>query len=260
MKRKINIKNRLFNKNLVVGIITTMFLFFICTCLALSSRNYIFIENGFKKISSSISALFINHFYSNNYLKENITSSKITYLQKENNSLKNMLNLKENNENYIISEVINHTSRIWFNTLELSKGYDDGINKGMPVITEKGLVGFIGKTSKNISEVKLLTNITESDMISVLIENENEFLTGILKGYDVNKKMFKITDCLSKNTIKQGSRVILSGYGNAAFKGIYIGAVVDDEVSNHGLSKTIWVKTDVNFDDILFVAVLKVMK
>lgn len=260
MKRKINNNFKNSNNILIKVVVIFIFLFFISLTLVLSNRNYIFSEVLFKNISGKINKILINNLYSNNLLGESIISSKIDYLEKENNELRNILNLKKQNEEYIVSEVINHNSKIWFNRLEISSGYNNGIKKGYAVINDKGLIGFISKTSKNISEVKLITNISENDMISVVIKNGDEEITGILKEYDNDTKLFKITDCISKSIIKEGSYVTLSGYQNEAYRGVYIGKVVKDEVSNYGLSKTIYVSSDVNFDDILFVLVVKEKK
>lgn len=260
MKKNINFKANFISKNTLIVIVASIFLFFICSTLALFDRKYFYVESTFKSISSNINKYFINKMYSDSSFNDNLTTEKISALENENNDLRSMLNLKSNNEEYVIAEVINHTSKIWFNKLEISKGYLEGIKKGMPVINEKGLIGFVGKTSKNISEVKLLTNINENDMISVLINVDGKEVSGILKEYDNKKGMFKITDCLSKDIIKQGSKVVLSGYGNETYKGIYIGEVKDEQISNYGLSKTLWVESEVNFDDILFVAALKETK
>lgn len=253
--KKINSKTS--NKNILKVLVIFVFLFYISTFLVLSNRNYIFKESMFKSISSKVNFFFIKRMYPNNKISDDVILSKTSYLEKENNELKRLLSLKETNTSYKAAEVINHIPETFFNTLEISKGYNDGIKKGNAVITNNGLVGFINKTSKNISEVKLITSVNENDMISVLIENDKDITSGILSDYDEEKDLFIVTDCLSKSIIKQGAKVILSGYENDLYKGIYIGKVVKDEVSNHGLGKTIWVKSDVNFNDILFVLVEK---
>lgn len=256
MKKNINFQRKIISKNTLIIIISGIFLFFICTSLALFDRSFLKLESTFKQLSGNINDYFIDKMYSKKDFNKNLNSSKIEALEDENNELKGMLSLKEKNDKYVIANVINHTSKIWFDKLEISKGYLDGIKKDAPVINEKGLIGFISKTSKNISEVKLLTNVNENDMISVLINVDGKEISGILKEYDSKRKMFKITDCLSRDIIKQGSKVVLSGYGNEVYKGIYIGEVKDEVVSDYGLSKTLFVSSLVNFDDILFVAVL----
>ena len=93
-------------------------------------------------------------------------------------------------------------------------------------------------------------------MKSVQIVTENKNVSGILKKYDKNKKLFVVMDVIDNNDVKIGDKVILSGYEKESYKGLLIGSVVRQKVSNYGLNKTVWVKSDVNFDDLLFVAIV----
>lgn len=257
MRKNINVKSKKNNKEIIIVLVCFIFIFFLCSCLVLFNRNYILPEKMLKSISCKLNSFIINNVYTKNNLNKNLISSKITYLEKENNELRNLLNLNEEKTEYVFSEVINHNSRLWLNTIEITSGVKNKIKKGMPVINENGLVGFINKISKDTSEVKLITNLNENDMVSVLIENGENYLSGILKEYDTKKRLFKITDCLSKEKIEKGSKVVLSGYDNELYKGIYIGIVKKEETSNHGLSKTLWVSSEVDFNNILFVAIIK---
>lgn len=256
MKRKINGKVNKTKKNIVTLIVILLFLLFISSSLILSNRNYLFFESRLREISSFINKFFINHAYSSKDFKNNIESSKINYLEYENNNLRKMLSLKESNSDYIIAEVVNHTSQNFFNKLDIGKGYEDNIKKEFAVVNQDGLIGFISKTSKNVSEVKLLTGVNENNMLSVIIESGDEKIAGVLSGYDQDKKMFKVTDVMTKKENLKDSSVVLSGYNNDSYKGIYVGIVKDEKVSNYGLSKTVWVKSNVSFDDLLFVAVV----
>ena len=126
----------------------------------------------------------------------------------------------------------------------------------MPVVTENGLIGFISKSSSLISEVNLITNVSDSNMISILIESSDGLISGILSNYDSKNNLFKITDIMQKSNIEKGNRVVLSGYDNDSYKGIYLGKVVKQESDNYGLTKTVWLKSDNNFDDLLYVLVV----
>ena len=58
----------------------------------------------------------------------------------------------------------------------------------------------------------------------------------------------------TKDQITSGKSqtLTLSGYQNN-YKGIYIGYVKKQENSDYGLTKTVWVKSNVNFNDIMYV-------
>lgn len=255
-KRRLN-KN--FNKEkrkIISFIIILVFILYFCLTLIVSNRHYLFIEKVFKSVSSSINSFFIDNAYSNYESSNNIINSKIKYLEKENSKLKSTLGLKEENVNYVAVKIVNHTTKTWFDRLDINAGYKKGIKKGYPVISSDGLIGFVSKTSKNVSEVKLLTSTNENSLLSVLIETNDGPVAGVLSDYDVKKGLFKVTDVTHQNEILAGDSVVLSGYDNETYKGIYVGRVVKEENSNYGLSRTIWVESSVNFDDLLFALVV----
>lgn len=255
MKKRLNGKTSKIKKRILGMIIILIFLFYICLVLAVSNRPYLHIESFFKSISSCISGFFIDNAYSSNGSYFNVINSKIKYLENENNELKKTLSLKETNINYVPCTIINHNSKVWFDKITINAGYDKNISNELPVINDAGLIGFISKTGKKVSEVKLLTSINDDSLISVIIETSSRSIAGILSDYDIKKGLFKITDVTSKADIYAGDSVVLSGYGNEAYKGIYVGCVIKEESDNYGLSRTIWVKSNVNFDDLLFVLV-----
>ena len=94
-------------------------------------------------------------------------------------------------------------------------------------------------------------------MLPVFINSNGNELFGMLSSYDAKKGLFKVTGITNKDSVNNGDTVTLSGYDNNLYKGIYVGRVVKEELSNYGISKTIWVKSGVNFDDILFVGVIR---
>ena len=148
MKKRLNGNKKVFNKKIITFIVVFIFLFYFSLTLVLSERKYLFLESMFKTISSNINEYFINKVYSNKNISSNIINSKAKYLEKENNNLKEMMDIKSKNTNSVVSEVVNHNSKLWFNKITINKGYDSKIKNDLPVINELGLVGFITKTGK----------------------------------------------------------------------------------------------------------------
>lgn len=256
MKKKINGKKNKTVKKLTIFIVITIFLLAVSSALVLMNRKYFFIENFFKESQARVNKYFINHMYSNKNFKNSMINSKTKYLEYENEILRKSLKFKESNSNYKLCEVINHTSKYFYDRVDISLGKKDSIKKGMPVITDKGLIGFISKTGKRVSEVKLLTSINENNMLSVTIEKDNKKISGVLRKYDPIKKAFEVTDIVGKTENLKGSNVLLSNYNNNLYGGILIGIVDDEKTSEYGLSKTVLVKQDVDYSDLLFVAVV----
>lgn len=237
--------------------IVVIYIFIIYLSLVLSSidRKYFFVEKIFKGISSRVNTFIINNMYNTNNGSYNIVSSRINYLEKENELLRKEASLKQNNTSYLLSEIINHNSKLLLDRVIINNGYNDNIKKDNAVITSDGLVGFISKTSKNISEVTLLPSILKNNKISVIIKADDDVL-GILSDYDIKNNLFIVKDVTSKSNIKAGDTVVLAGYNNDIYKGIHIGKVYKEENNNYGLSKNIYVESNVNFNDLLFVSVV----
>ena len=257
MKKKINYKKNYIKKELILFIVFFLFSFFIVSGLILSNRNYFVFEKVIKEFSSKLNLCFQDKLYSNNYLNENLIDARIRFLQEENKQLKNVNQLKQNYANYEVAQVINHLSGPLFNKIELSKGSDNVIKKGNPVINSEGLIGFVSRTSKNVSEVNLITGVDKNNMLSVFVNTNEGNISGLLNSYNRDTELFKIINVSSKSNVKIGDKVYLSGYNNELYKGIYFGEVNKIEESNYGLKKNIYVKSNVNFDDILFVLIIK---
>lgn len=253
--KRINAKKNNRKKEVLIIIVVLIFSFFIGSFLVLSNRNYLLIESAFKSLSSSINSYVLKNTYS----KEDIINMfdyENEVLKKENEELKKSLDLKKTNYNYILGEVVNRTTKDWFNKVTINKGSKDMIETKLPVINSEGLVGFISKTGKSISEVSLLTSINENNIISCLVDTKEGYVQGMLSSYDKKNKLFKVTNVLTKNAIKKDSYVILSGYGNDSYKGIRVGKVIGEKSSDNGLSKTIMVKSFVSFDELTYVMVV----
>lgn len=242
-------------KNIIVFIVIFLFTLYISLILVISNRNFLFIEKLFKNMSSYINSIIINNMYDVKKINANVIETKTKLLQEENNKLKELIDLKENKKNIIVSEVTNHISKNWFNNIYISNGTSSNINKNDAVINSDGLVGFITKTSQGVSEVNLITNVSSDNMISVLIDDD-AFISGMISEYDEKQKLFVVTDVMYNDISLINKDVFLSGFIKSSHKGIYVGKVVKEEVSNYGLNKTLWVKSNVNFNDLLYVLVI----
>ena len=198
-----------------------------------------------------------------NKLKEkeeqiNLNETKIIELEKEISDLKTTLDLNSTlSENSSINAtVINRNVGYWYETLTVDKGKKDGIEDNMPVIVNTGLVGIITKVSEHNSTVKLLTGLNDNK-ISVKIKVGDSFVFGLLSTYDEKNNIFKIEGISENTTIENDSIVMTTGLGSNFPAGIYIGKVVNITTDNFDLTKIVEVKSDVNFDDINYVTILK---
>jgi len=186
--------------------------------------------------------------------------TKYEEAEKEINDLKKILELNNtlSESSYMNATIINRNIGYWYNTVTIDKGEKDGIEKDMAVINNDGLIGIVTKTSKLNSTVKLLTTADTNSKISVKIKvDEDNYIFGLLVGYDKDKKSFIIEGIANNTEIPISSMVTTTGLGNNFPSGILIGRVDKITKDNFDLARTVLVKSSVDFDNINYVTVLK---
>jgi rod shape-determining protein MreC len=187
-------------------------------------------------------------------------------LEEENEELKRSLNeLKETlNLNNLITEysvinatVINRNVGNWYNTLTIDKGEKSGIKNDMVVITNKGLIGKVIKTTFYTSDIKLISTPDLNSKISVGITSNGIVTYGLLSGYDRSNKQLLVTDIIDNTIIKGGDKVTTSGLSNLFPKGIIVGSVAKIKSDDFGISKTIMVTPAADLNNLIYVSVLR---
>ena len=189
-------------------------------------------------------------------IQKNVNDS----LEKEIEELKKALELNKTLTEYtpINATILSRNKSYWFHTITIDKGKKDGIKKNMAVITKDGLIGKISKTSNYSSEVKLITSDDTNFKVSIAIKTNDKDNYAILSGYDKKSGTIKATGIDKTTNIEVGNRVVTSGLGEMFPAGIYIGEVEKIEKDKYNLSKTIYIKTYQDFNNIHYVTVLKV--
>lgn len=153
----------------------------------------------------------------------------------------------------INATVINRNLGYWYNTITIDKGEYNGVVENMPVIVSEGLIGKVVSVSIFSSTIRLITANDINDKISVQIDNDGEFIYGILSGYN---DTFKIDGIVESHTIVKGSKVTTTGMGIYP-AGIMIGEVVDEKKDNFDLAPILEVKSYVDFNNLKYVTLIK---
>ncbi len=177
-------------------------------------------------------------------------------LKKEIKELQKVLELNNTLESkYINSSVIIRNIGYYYDELTIDKGSKHKIKKDMAVITSDGLIGTISKVSNLNSVVKLLTTDDINNKISVKIKVNNDYLYGLMVGYDKKTKCFIVEGIADNKEIPKGSVVTTTNFNDIP-GGILIGKVEKIKKDNFDLSRTLLVRSNVNFDNIKYVTVL----
>ena len=180
-------------------------------------------------------------------------------LKKQLSDMKELLNINDTiaEYTYLNANVINRNLDYWNDTLIINKGEHDGITKNMPVVIGTNLIGKVISTTTFNSTVRLITATDVVDKISVKIKNGDDYIYGILNGYNKENDTYTIEGISQNAKIENGSIVTTTGMGDIFPAGIVIGKITGINTDTFDLSNVLEMKSDVNFDNINYVTVLR---
>lgn len=100
-------------------------------------------------------------------------------LKEENDNLRDALEFVRRTEfRLLAARVVSRDASTWWNNIRIDRGFEDGVEVDMPVITEAGVVGKVVAVSKNLSTVVLISD--ENCKVGARIEGTRE--RGIAQG------------------------------------------------------------------------------
>jgi len=178
----------------------------------------------------------------NEYMEDGVTNLRLRKLLKFKNRV---------NYTMLPAEVIGKDATSWFKTVIIDRGEKDDIDKGMPVVTYDGLVGYIIEVA--VSTAKVLLIIDENSRVAVLVRRTRD--EGILIGdsADYCRMLY-----LSKTAdIKRGDVVITSGLGGLYPKNLVVGMIDKIEKKDYGLFQDVQIIPSTDFSKLEEVFVLQ---
>lgn len=156
--------------------------------------------------------------------------------------------------NYLPAKVIRNSIIHQDNYLTINKGFNDGVEVDMGVVSNNGIVGRVVSVSANFSLVKSLLSRDYKVSIqfskqktygSLVWNNNNEEFVGKLETIPRHLKTFV------------GDTIVTSGY-NAVFpEGIMVGTVKEAEITDHQTWYDISVDLTTDFNSLYYVYVVK---
>lgn len=180
-------------------------------------------------------------------------------LEKELKEMKELLDLDVtlHEKTHLNGTVINRNLGYWYQTITVDKGKNNGVEDNMAVVSAYGLIGKTTRTSHFNTTVELLTSENFTSKVSIKIEQNDQFVYGLLSGYDEEKKVFIVEGIADNVMIEEGAIVTTTGLGSIYPSGIFVGRVIGVTTDNFDLGKIIEVKSDVDFDNLSYVTILK---
>ena len=201
-----------------------------------------------EKLSNKVQELNENQRYANN-------------LKAENERLRNMLDLKQEYNNYDLesAQVIGRNAENWSSIILINKGTESGIKVDSQVISHnKGLIGRVIDVAPNWAKVMLITDSDSS--VSSMIDRTRDLT--VVRGDSVASKdgYVKLSYILPDAEIATNDEIVTSGYGGIFSKGLLIGKVVEIKNESNELTKYALVEPTADFKRIEEVLVIKDIK
>ena len=151
---------------------------------------------------------------------------------------------------YIAASVIGVDPSPFLKYVIIDKGSDDNIYKGMPVVTEQGLVGNVDAVTATAARVQLITD--QGSVVNVELQESvaEAQIRGSVTG-DITLEM------VSQGVeIIEGELVFTSGLGGSYPPELLIGQVISIESTENALFQTATIQPSVDFSSLQAVLVI----
>lgn len=218
-----------------------------------------YVKNKIEKNDAFFENIEILRVENENLLNENENLKKEllnkSLIEAENETLKRNLKIFENyNEHELIyADIINRDITNLNGNIIINMGEKAGIEPGMVVIEEKGLVGYIVSTTSETSKVQVI--IDTASTINAYLSNTREPV--LCRGIIEHENSIRVTYISTDANIAQGDALETSGLGGIYPKGLPIGEVVEVIETNNIIDRYAIVKTYVDFYNLETLAVIK---
>jgi rod shape-determining protein MreC len=238
---------------LIVSAILSPFIFFSSDRKSWTSSNPALIvlqdalypfERGWQGLTSGMSHLWKRYVDVSDASEENLKlRSQLAGMQSrimdyeeqvlENDRLRRLLGFKSRSEKRLIAaEVVGHNDDSPFQSIRITRGLDDGVKPGMPVVAADGIVGKVIRSGAHFADVQLLV---DSDFrVDVLLQRTR--VRGVLSGSERTQCSLSLN---KRVEIKVGDTLITSGIVGGFPKGLPVGRVIRITYESDNAAQTI---------------------
>ena len=157
-------------------------------------------------------------------------------------------------DQYIAAAVIGKDPSPFLHYVIIDHGSDDGIQHGMPVVTQQGLVGRVAAVTASASRIRLITD--PKSVVNVHLQNQNE--DALAEGSVTGEVTLGMVS--QKVTLNSGDILLTSGLGGNFPADILIGQVINVEKTENDLFQSASVQPVVDFAALRAILVIKNFK
>ena len=151
---------------------------------------------------------------------------------------------------YVAASVIGRDTNPFMHYVIINRGSDDGLRRGMPVVTQQGLVGQISAVIADAARVQLI-NDPGSTVNVLLQEAETE---AVLMGGITGELTFELIP--QSAILQSGDLIVTSGYGGSYPANLLVGQVSTIRSNAYDLFQSSSVQPAVDFSQLEIVLVI----
>lgn len=185
-----------------------------------------------------------------------IENVRLKEIESENETLRRLLNFTQANPTHsykaaeVKGRVIGRDPSNFLSYLIIDLGSQQGIEKGMPVVAERGLVGRITDVGSNWAKVMLI--IDPSSSVNALIQSSRA--TGVVEGHVGGSLVMKYIP--QGETVNVNDIVLTSGLGGNFPKKLIIGQVTAVQQRDIEMFQEAHIRPTVDFNNLEIVPVI----
>jgi len=185
-----------------------------------------------------------------------IENVRLKEIESENETLRRLLNFTQANPTHsykaaeVKGRVIGRDPSNFLSYLIIDLGSQQGIEKGMPVVAERGLVGRITDVGSNWAKVMLI--IDPSSSVNALIQSSRA--TGVVEGHVGGSLVMKYIP--QGETVNVNDIVLTSGLGGNFPKKLIIGQVTTVQQRDIEMFQEAHIRPTVDFNNLEIVLVI----
>ena len=185
-----------------------------------------------------------------------VENLRLAEVETENEQLRTLLEFSQTNPSFdyrggqIIARVLGDSASSFTHPIQIDLGEQHGIAPGMPVVTERGLVGRIFHVYSHTSDIMLITDPRSS----VNVMTQASRAPGILNGRAGGPPVMELIP--PEVEISVGEIIITSGLGGHFPKGLVVGQIVDVVKNDDLMFQTAIIQPTVDFDRMELVLVI----
>ena len=153
-------------------------------------------------------------------------------------------------DEYLAAAVIGKDPSPFLQYIIIDHGSDDGVQYGMPVVTQQGLVGRITAVTASASRVQLINDSASSVNVTIQSQDEDALAVGTITG-DITLEMVDQSVSLSPGDI-----LLTSGLGGNYPSDILVGQILNVEKTENDLFQTAYIQPVVDFSTLRAVLVI----